>query len=396
MAGCPLRYRPTQWACHAGHVTPGRACHTGPGMSHWAETQGYPLPSFLARARFLLRLQGFLPVRRPNSLYPGACLMPLRLPFSLWCLFCTVLVPVVGRDAWCLTASAQEQPSQAHMVAVTGDEGVTILEGIRPVLTYQRTAKSQGGRWPRANYVHPLYDLDGEVVTEDFPVDHGHHRGVFWAWHQVLVGEQALGDAWACVDFEWDVQDVQVTCADHQATLQTRTQWKSPALRDSAGRPLPCVEERATIVVHRAQEQLRWIDFSIELLALLDDVRLGGSDDSKGYGGFSPRVKLFEETRFLGTAGAIAPQTDAVSAGPWLNVANARGGMLILTHQNNPGFPQPWILRERRSMQNAVYPGRQPVPLSTTQPLRLQYRVGIYRGTLDASTIDQYQRDYQH
>ena len=34
---------------------------------------------------------------------------------------------------------------------------------------------------------------DGQVLTEDFPADHLHHRGIFWAWHQVYVGEKAMG-----------------------------------------------------------------------------------------------------------------------------------------------------------------------------------------------------------
>jgi AcrR family transcriptional regulator len=37
-------------------------------------------------------------------------------------------------------------------------------------------------KFRRSCYIHPLYGLDGEVMTEDFPVDHRHHRGVFWAW----------------------------------------------------------------------------------------------------------------------------------------------------------------------------------------------------------------------
>jgi hypothetical protein len=281
------------------------------------------------------------------------------------------------------------------MLVVTGPEGATVLEGIRPVLTYQRSSTSKAGRWPRSNYVHPLYDLNGEVMTEDFPADHGHHRGIFWAWHQVLVDDRPMGDAWAGIDFQWDVQELHVETADDSATLKTTTLWKSPALLGDDGQPRALVEEQATMVVQRATERLRWIDFTIELRALMDNVRIGGSDDDKGYGGFSPRVKLFDTTRFQGSQGPITPQVQAVSAGPWLDIAGAQGGLLILTHSDNPGFPQPWILRDSRSMQNAAYPGRQPVLLSSTQPLRLRYRLGIYRGKMDASEVDAYQQQYQ-
>jgi hypothetical protein len=49
-------------------------------------------------------------------------------------------------------------------------------------------------------------NVNGNILTEDFPKDHLHHRGVFWAWHQVLIGDKKMGDAWECRDFIWDVQ----------------------------------------------------------------------------------------------------------------------------------------------------------------------------------------------
>ena len=73
---------------------------------------------------------------------------------------------------------------------------VRIVEDGTPVLVYQQQEKSLDGKWPRAGYVHPMYDLNGEVFSEDFPQDHRHHRGVFWAWHHLSVGDLSLGDPW--------------------------------------------------------------------------------------------------------------------------------------------------------------------------------------------------------
>ncbi len=295
----------------------------------------------------------------------------------------------------CVTVGLAEDSQQLRMSAVERPEGITILDGIRPVLTYQRATQSRDGKWPRANYVHPLYNLDGEMITEDFPVDHGHHRGVFWAWHQVLVGDKSLGDAWICDDFEWEVQTANAKATEAHATITATTRWKSPALAGADGQPIACVREQTTIVVHAADAEVRWIDFNIELLALLEEVRIGGSDDDKGYGGFSPRFKLTDDVQFIGTAGPIEPQVTAIHAGPWVDVTNQQAGVVILTHASNPGFPQPWILRRSRSMQNVAYPGRHPIPLSQTEPLQLRYRLGIHRSPLEPSQIDTYQQQYQ-
>ena len=51
--------------------------------------------------------------------------------------------------------------------------------------------------------------------------------------------------------------------------------------------------------------------------------------------------------------------------------ASGKSGLAVLTHPSTTGFPQPWILRARGSMQNAVYPGRQPVAVPRDRPVIL-------------------------
>src|SRR5699024_3188858 len=44
---------------------------------------------------------------------------------------------------------------------------------------------------PRSNYIHPLYGLEGEMLTRDWPEGaHPHHRGIFWAWPEVEYGSE--------------------------------------------------------------------------------------------------------------------------------------------------------------------------------------------------------------
>jgi hypothetical protein len=37
----------------------------------------------------------------------------------------------------------------------------------------------------RSDYIHPLYGLDGQELTKDWPLEHPHHRGIYWAWPEV-------------------------------------------------------------------------------------------------------------------------------------------------------------------------------------------------------------------
>jgi hypothetical protein len=274
-------------------------------------------------------------------------------------------------------------------------DGVLIREGERNVLFYQRKPKSQDGRFRRANYVHPLHDLDGRVITEDFPPDHRHHRGIYWAWHQLWVGDRQAGDGWMAKDFDWDVQTVEVRDDSPAAmSLKLHVVWTSPEIQDAAGKSLPLVDERTVIRMQRSTESQRLLDFEIRLTALQPDMRLGGSDDEKGYGGFSVRVPLPKDLQFVGTDGPVEPQASAVAAGPWLNLAADSWGLAILQDPRNPGFPQPWILRRERSMQNPAWPGRNPVPFKPGEPVVLRYRLVLHRGELEPPMLDRLQRDY--
>ena len=165
-------------------------------------------------------------------------------------------------------------------------EGFNFTEADVKVMSYQRKHKSINGKYLRANYIHPLYGLDGEILTEDFPSDHPHHRGIFWAWHQVLLGDKRLGDPWATQDFFWDVYNAKILNVDSKSrALQVHVNWKSPFWADADRKKKAFIKETTTIRVHRVQNNNRKIDFEIKLHALADDIRLGGSEDAKGYGG---------------------------------------------------------------------------------------------------------------
>ena len=90
------------------------------------------------------------------------------------------------------------------------DQGVELSENGNPVFFYQKEPRSPDGEVWFNNYLHPLYSLSGDTLTEEFPEDHLHHRGVFWAWHQIYVGEKSIGDGWMMENISQDVEDVSV------------------------------------------------------------------------------------------------------------------------------------------------------------------------------------------
>jgi hypothetical protein len=308
------------------------------------------------------------------------------------------------------SANADEPNSKFTFKKTTA--GVLISEGDSPILFYQKQTKSKDGKWARANYVHPLYDLDGRVITEDFPADHGHHRGVFWAWHQVLIDGKQIGDAWECKKFQWDVRDVKLKREDNSVELAAEVYWLSPDWPGEGQTSTPFVKEQTSIRVHRASGDHRFIDFTIRIEALVPNLKLGGSNNVKGYGGFSPRIRLNKTMKFVGEKGEIEPIRTAIDAGPWVDVSgdfrepNATAiqtdddsrlrvsGMTMLSHRSIPGFPRPWILRRASSMQNPVFPGRVPVEVPVGKPLVLKYRLVLHRGPAETAKITAWQNAF--
>ncbi len=73
------------------------------------------------------------------------------------------------------------------------DKSLKLLDRDKPVLVYNygtitsHKVPANDARRNRACYIHPLWGLNGEVLTDDFPKDHYHHHGVFWAWPHVGI-----------------------------------------------------------------------------------------------------------------------------------------------------------------------------------------------------------------
>lgn len=272
--------------------------------------------------------------------------------------------------------------TERQMRIVKTDEGYQFYDAEKPVLFYRTIAKAtEDERYARANYCHPVYGLDGQVLTEDFPSDHLHHRGIFWAWHQVYVGNTPMGDMWACENFAWDIHAVQILPPQSgSAALKAGVYWKSSRWKD--GRE-PFVEETVMMRVHRVVDETRLIDFDIEILALEEGIRIGGSNDVKGYGGFSTRIVLPADIQMSDHNGPVTPQNKAVAADAWMNFSGTFGDtaskFAILVHPSHPGHPREWILRKSGSAQNVAYPGREPIPVFTTRPLVLRYRLVLHK-----------------
>jgi hypothetical protein len=265
-----------------------------------------------------------------------------------------------------------------------------------PVATYNYGMVQREGRdndpLRRSGYLHPVYGLDGEVLTDDFPADHVHHRGIFWAWPKAMANGREM-DVWSLrgarqVYEESDPISAVGTCA----YIKVRNLW---IFDDAPGKPM--LREHVTITFLPAEETHRAIDIELRLENISGaPFTLGGqTTGDKGYGGVCIRPAngsgLFSEDesnspfRFLGKDGLIA--NDAFTAEtPWCALllketpGAPRNGIALIQHPDNPGYPQPgWLIRHYGFLGQS-WPHRTPHLLPPNQSITLRYRILITRG----------------
>jgi len=189
-----------------------------------------------------------------------------------------------------------------------------------------------------------------------------------------------------CENFSQEVTKMNFSKGENSTgILSVKVFWKSP-LYLKEGVQSAVILENTKIVVYPVKNNCRRLDFRIELKALENGIRIGGSADEKGYSGFSVRLPLVPGMKFTSNRADVIPQNLAVAAGPEMDISGPVGkdgklaGVMMVCHPSNPGFPQQWIIRKERSMQNCAWPGNRTVDIPKSKPLILNYSVIIHRG----------------
>jgi hypothetical protein len=298
-----------------------------------------------------------------------------------------------------VSASAEPNAGEKRFrFEAMSEASLGLWEGEKPVLIYNHGAISRpgvpGGRG-RACYFHPVYGLDGEVITDDFPKDHTYHRGMYWAWPHIKIGEQEY-DLWSAkgelrqVFVKWQQQDVNGS----GAKLGVENAWMA------GGHAL--VREEVQIEVHPADASGRALDLTLTWTPLEQTMTLWGAE-GKSYGGFNfrfgsktrPVISVPEKTMLpegiTTSAGKISDDL-VVTRMPWADfVGNFDGaeklsGAAIFVHPQHRDYPPTWMARHYGLM-SVGWPGVEPQTFEVGKPITCRYRVWIHRGTPSIAEI---------
>jgi hypothetical protein len=224
----------------------------------------------------------------------------------------------------------------------------------------------------RTDYLHPVYAPNGVVLTDDFPRDHYHHRGISWMWPIVRVDDVQY-DLWSLKGIrqqfvQWTERRIEAA----SATLGIENGWYVAERR--------VAKEDVQIVAHPVVGGRRDLEFTLRLEALGKPVEFSGEpEDRKGYGGFNFRFAPREQTVIRTESESDAPDSD-LRPHPWAEMAGVfRGkpaGVRITIDPSNPGYPNGWCLRHYGFL-GVAYPGLQTFRLVPGQPLVMKFRVSL-------------------
>ena len=152
------------------------------------------------------------------------------------------------------------------------------------VITDEKVPASDTRR-SRACYIHPLWGLNGEVLTDDFPKDHYHHHGVFWAWPHVEIRRR-----------EADLWEYQKITPKFVRWLTRETGPLAAVLGVENGwfvGDRKVMIERVWIQVAKATPTERAIDLDFTLIPVDRPITLRGAE-GKSYGGLNVRFDVAE------------------------------------------------------------------------------------------------------
>ena len=305
-------------------------------------------------------------------------------------------------------AGVQEQAQ-----AIGGNGTVTLRAFNKTALVY-RTEKTElppnrpdlTPIYQRGGYIHPVLSPSGRQVTDDYPRNHKHHHGIWFAWtHTEFEGRTPdfwnMGDGkgfvkFASLDKTWSGPVCAGFLSQHRQMDTTEEKEK----------PKTALLETWNVKLYAIGNAARqpYFVFDIEITDTcahgplkLPQYRYGGIG-VRGNWAWNGKDKL----EFLNSEGVTdrskGEKAQTVGRWAWMGGALETGvsGLAVLDHPDNVRSPQPQRIHPTEPFLNLAPQQAGDVEITPENPLTLRYRFIVADGAPDEATLDRLWNDYAH
>lgn len=251
----------------------------------------------------------------------------------------------------------------------------------------------------RGGYIHPIFTPSGRLVSDDYPPDHYHHHGIWFAWTKTqFEGGHPdfwnVGDGTGRVDFE--AIDESWSGPVH-AGFKSRQQYV--ALTGPA--PRTALHEEWDVRLYNVgQNEKRYFLFDIVATQqcasssslTLEEYRYGGMG-FRGHRDWKDKSKVF----FLTSEGKTRLDGNA-TRGRWCSIWGPVDGQLagiaILDHPSNFRSPQPMRLNPDDPFFNYAPSQSGQFEIKPGEKFVLRYRYLVSDGAPDTAELNRLWNDY--
>jgi hypothetical protein len=282
--------------------------------------------------------------------------------------------------------------AEANFSLNENDKGqLTVYENEDPVLTYNfgmQLGNVAPERYRRSSYIHPVYDLNGNSITDDFPEDHYHHRGISLMWPKVYI-DSIRYDLWHIYGQQNDLKGIHQIfekwmykeAGPISANIGLKNYWQvenGPRVMD----------EQVELRVFRSIKNYRAIDVKI-ILKAKTNISFEGQT-KKGYGGFNFRFAPRVETTITSNYGK--EEDSDLKPLPWadlsarFNYNDNVSGAAVFQHSSNIDYPAGWCLRHYGFL-GVAWPGVERYEMEPGESLVLRFRILVHQGDSNESNI---------
>lgn len=277
----------------------------------------------------------------------------------------------------------------------------------KPVAAYQTTPSTPppgvAEHYSHGAYLHPVHTPGGRLVTGDYPPDHKHQRGIFFAWTKTKF-EGREPDFW-----NMGKGDNKITAATEFVAVDHT--WSGPVQGGFASRhrfvdrltpePIPMLNEQWVVTAYNVAVSggKAWLlDFvSTQQCAGASPVKL----PKYYYGGLGVRGQAawdpVDAVTFLTSNGDDRKKGDASKAN-WVHmggqVDGAPAGLAVLIHPGNFRAPQPLRLNPKNPQLCVAPSADGDWEITPGKPYVSRYRFVIADGPEDKAELERLWNDY--